>query len=122
MISPVELSVQRQLTQAFIEADAVEIQLMRAARTANGAGGYRTGDPQPVGGLQRLRLIPSGDGAQERLDLNGKQVTPAYRLMGTYLADMQRWDTFTLNGTRYQIVFINQNTQYEIKGEVAYLA
>lgn len=113
--------MQQRLSRMFIEADPLEIQLMRATRTPNGSGGFITGDPAAVGGLQRMRLIPLGDGATERYDANGKQVFPLYMLMGTELADMQRWDEFELNGTRYQIVFINQNTQYEIKGEVAYL-
>lgn len=121
MIPAVELAAQRRLTASFIEADPLEIQLMRATRTPNGSGGYRTSDPAPVGGLQRLRLIPLQDGQTERYDANGKQVFPQYMLMGPHDADMQRWDTFELAGTRYQIVFINQNSQYETKGEVAYL-
>lgn len=121
MIPPVELNVQRRLTAAFIEKDPLEIQLLRSERIANGSGGYVTGDPAPVGGLQRMRLIPLQDGQTERYDANGKQVFPQYMLMGLHDADMQRWDTFELNGDRYQIVFINLNRQYEVKGEVAYL-
>jgi hypothetical protein len=121
MISGAELNMQRKLTAQFIEADALEIQLLRADQVSNGSGGFTTGDPEPVGGLQRMRLIPLQDGSQERLDANGKLVTPAYMLMGAYNADMERWDTFELGEKRYQIVFINQNTQYETKGEVAYL-
>jgi hypothetical protein len=121
MIPTPEVKIQRRLTIDFIEADPLELQLMRPVRTEDGAGGYETGDPVPVGGLQRLRLIPLGDGAQERLMADGRQVSPSYMLMGPYNANMQRWDTFELRGDRYQIIFINQNTQYEVKGEVAYL-
>jgi hypothetical protein len=120
VITPVELSVQRKLTAAFVEADPLEIQLNRPIRTPDGAGGYKD-SVAPVGGLQRLRLIPLGDGAAERTTADGKSVAPSYMLMGTYLADIQRWDEFTVDGRRYQIVFINQNQQYEVKGEVAYL-
>jgi hypothetical protein len=35
---------------------------------------------------------------------------------------MERWDTFTMAGVRYQVVFINENRTYEVKGEVVYLA
>lgn len=121
MIHPSELAVQRQLTTVFIEADPIEIQLLRPVRTSDGAGGYVDSSLAPVGGLQRLRLIPLGDGAEERLTADGRQVAPSYMLLGTHLADMQRWDEFAVDGRRYQIVFINQNQQYEIKGEVAYL-
>jgi hypothetical protein len=120
MISSVELSVQRMLTAAFLEADPLEIQLNRPTRTPDGAGGY-VDALVPVGGLQRLRLIPLGDGADQRTTADGVAVTPTYMLMGTHLANMRRWDEFSVDGRRYQIVFINQNTQYEVKGEVAYL-
>jgi hypothetical protein len=121
MIATAELKMQRKLTRMFIEADPLEIQLLRASRTPNGSGGYITGTPEPVGGLQRMRLIPLQDGQTERYDANGKQVFPQYMLMGMYDADMQRWDFFQLNGTRYQIVFIDENTQYQVKGEAVYL-
>jgi hypothetical protein len=68
-----------------------------------------------------MRLIPLGDGATLRTTANGEEVTPTYMLLGEYTVDMQRWDTFTVNGRRYQVVFINENQQYEVKGEVAYL-
>jgi hypothetical protein len=121
MIPAAEVRIQRKLTTDFIEADALEIQLLRAAKTDNGSGGYEFSDPAPVGGLQRFRLIPLQDGTTERYDANGKQVFPQYMLMGQFDADMERWDVFELNGDRYQIVHINQNRQYETKGEVAYL-
>lgn len=121
MIAPGELNLQRSLTAQFIEADPLELQLYRSTKTPNGSGGYTTSAPAPVGGLQRMRLIPLGDGAEERLTADGKTVTPNYMLQGYFDCDMDRWDTFELSGIRYQIVFINQNSQYQKKGEVVYL-
>lgn len=121
MINSMELKVQRGISQAFIEADPVEIQLTRPTVSPDGAGGQVRTATANVGGLQRMRLIPLGDGAAQRLTADGKEVTPTYMLMGLYSAAMQRGDQFTMDGRRYEIVFINQNTQYEIKGEVAYL-
>jgi hypothetical protein len=121
MIATPELNVQRNLTKLFIAADPQSIQIMRSTRTPNGSGGYVVGPPTAVGTPQTLRLIPLGDGATERYDANGKQVFPQYMLLGEYTADVQRWDTFTLDGARYQVVFVNQNKQYEIKAEVIYL-
>ena len=120
MIDTGELEVQRQLTEEFIAADSVQIALERSVRTPDGAGGYATADPVPLA-EQQFRLIPQQDGATERLTADGKAVNPAYVLMGSYTADLQRWDEFELAGIRYQVVFINQNRQYEVKGEVAYL-
>jgi hypothetical protein len=120
MIASGELAVQRKLTAQFIAADSSDIELQRSARTSNGKGGYVTGAPVPVA-VQSLRHIPSQDGAQERLMADGRKVSPSYTLMGPAGADIQRFDEYTLAGRRYQVVFVNANSQYEVKGEVAYL-
>jgi hypothetical protein len=67
-----------------------------------------------------MRLIPSQDGSKPRQTLNGEMVTPSYMLMGAHDADMERWDEFQIDEAWYQVVFINQNRQYEVKGEVVY--
>lgn len=120
MIPTAELVWQRRNTQAFIDADWVTITLLRAEWSSDGAGGSVKGDSVPLT-PQRMRLIPSQDGATLRTTANGEEVAPDYTLMGLWDADIERWDEFTLNGMRYEIVFVNQNTQYETKGEVAYL-
>lgn len=120
MIPSAEAKIQRRLTEEFIAADIVTIELSRRPRTPNGAGGVKTGSPVSVA-AQKFRLIPSGDGAAERMTADGRAVTPSYMLMGEYNANMQRFDEFELDGRRYQIVFINANRAYETKGEAAYL-
>lgn len=119
MIATAELAVQRRLTKAFIEADVLPVVLLRSTFVPDGAGGEVKGDPLPLQ-PQRMRLIPLGDGAQERFNANGTEVRPTYKLLGNYDADMERWDEFVLNGERYEVVFISQNRQYEVKGEVFY--
>ena len=71
---------------------------------------------------QRMRIIPLGEGGStpERFNSNGEAVRPTYKLLGLYDCDMERYDEFELEGTRYEIVFVNQNRQYEVKGEAAY--
>jgi hypothetical protein len=118
-IMPMELAVQRKLTAAFIAADSLQLALLRTPAVPDGAGGVRSGPTQTLP-AQTLRLIPLGDGAQERFTRDGVAVTPSYMLMGKHDADIQRFDEFTLDGRRYQVVFVNQNQQYEVKGEVAY--
>jgi hypothetical protein len=120
MIATAELELQRQLTLAFIAADSFSVTLMRSTLTANNSGGYKRSAPTPLA-PQTMRLIPSQDGSIERLTADGVAVSPSYMLMGRWDADMRRWDRFTLGGAEYEVVFINQNTQYETKGEVAYL-
>ena len=119
-IQEAELRVQRIMTDKFIQADSVEVTLYRSARSADGAGGYTDASPAPLP-PQVMRLIPLRDGAEEQLTADGQKVRPTYMLMGRHDADMQRWDTFTTeDGTRYEVVFVNANRQYQVKGEVAY--
>jgi hypothetical protein len=120
MIGTAELDIQRRITAEFIAADCNDIELLRRPQTSDGAGGFTWDTAAPVA-VQSLRLIPSQDGAQPRLTADGVEVTPSYMLMGTYDASIQRFDEFTLAGRRYQVVFVNANAQYEVKGEVAYL-
>ena len=118
-IAELELAVQRRLSKAFIDADYLTVILERSSWVSDGSGGSVRQDPTPLP-PQRMRLIPLGDGAQERFTANGETVTPAYMLLGEYTADLERWDEFTLNGRRYEVVFLNENQQYEKKAEVAY--
>lgn len=119
-----ELALQRRLTKAFIEADAQEVVLLRSAVAADGEGGEVRGVPTPLA-PQTMRIIPLQDGASAgnttRLTADGEAVRPSYMLMGTYDADMQRHDTYSTADGRYEVVFVNANRQYEVKGEVAYL-
>jgi hypothetical protein len=111
-----ELKAQQRLSLAFIEADARDVILQRSPRTDDGAGGVVVGAPVPVG-PQRLRLLPQEDGATERTTAEGESATPQYMLMGPWNANMQRFDEFTLDGVRYQVVYIDDR-KYELKGEV----
>jgi hypothetical protein len=118
-IHPIELAVQRKLTAAFIAADSLTLTLLRATQTADGEGGVVTGDPAPLA-PQTMRLIPMRDGAEGRFTADGKMVVPEYMLMGTHAANMERGDEFYLEGKRYELLFVQQNKQYEKKAEVAY--
>jgi hypothetical protein len=118
-ISPTELALQRRLTRRFIEADSLTVVLMRSVPVSDGEGGTVRGVPTALP-AQVMRLIPLQDGADEQLTADGLQVSPSYMLMGVWDADMDRWDQFTVDGKRYEVVSVNQNLQYETKGEVAY--
>jgi hypothetical protein len=92
---------------------------MRSPRTDDGAGGFVVGEPVPVA-AQKLRLLPQEDGATERTTAEGESATPQFMLMGPWNANMQRFDEFTLDGVRYQVVYIDDR-KYELKGEVVRL-
>ena len=119
-IAAAELAIQRTLTKEFIRADSMEIVLERAPLTADGEGGWVRGTPTPLP-AQTMRLIPLQDGTpggQNRFTADGEAVRPGYMLMGLHTADMQRHDRFTTAEGNYEIVFVNANRQYEVKGEV----
>jgi hypothetical protein len=122
VIAAAELAAQRLMTKHFVEADVAVITLVRSEWVDDGAGGSVRSDPVSLP-PQRMRLIPLGNGSSsqaERFTSTGEQVQPSYKLLGLHTADMERWDEFTLGGTRYEIVWVDQNRQYEVKGEVAY--
>ena len=53
---------------------------------------------------------------------DGQAVHPGYALLGKHDADVQRWDTFTVDGRTYEVVFVGRNRQYQTKAEVVYRA
>lgn len=118
-IQPGELAVQRALTQAFVAADASTLTLWRSEWQNDGAGGVVRLDPEPLA-PQQLRLQPREDGGSPRTTADGEQVVPTYTLIGLHTADMKRWDTFAKDGVRYELAFVYENTQYEVKAEVFY--
>lgn len=118
-LRPAELKAQQKITRAFIAADARSVTLLRSERTPDGAGGHLTGDPQEVP-AQTLRLLPQEDGATARTTADGEAATPEYMLLCPTGANVKRFDEFTLDGRRYQVVYIDDR-QYEVKAEVIYL-
>lgn len=119
MISDLELAAQRAVTAAFVDADKFSCVLTREVKVSDGSGGYTTTkQPQPA---QWLRLIPLQDSTQERQTPDGRKVAPGYMLHGRHTADIKRMDTFTKEGRRYEVVFVVENQQYQVKAEVIYL-
>lgn len=114
-----EHAVQRDLTGWFIQADQDDVVLFRRSRTANGSGGYVLGTPAALPS-QVGRLIPLQAGATERHTLDGRLVEPGYHLLMEWNSDMVRGDTFTIHGRRYEVVFVVEDQDYELKGEVIY--
>jgi hypothetical protein len=114
-----ELDVQRQLTIDFIAADPTSVAFIRYPRVANGSGGYKKGAPQSIG-VQAVKVVRLGDIAVERTTEDGRSVAPSFALVAEWDADLVRWDEFTMNGHRLQVVYVD-NRGYEIKAEVIYL-
>lgn len=114
MIPAAEAAVQRMLTKSFVDADAETVILQALSKVGNGAGGFR--ESRVPRAPQTMRLIPLGSG-QERTLTDGSVVSAQYALLGYYGSAMERLDEFTLAGKNYRIVFVNENREYETKGE-----
>lgn len=118
-LRPAELAIQRKQTCAFIAADPILVELRRATRTPDGAGGFQVGEPVSLS-PQVFRMLPQEDGATARTTAEGETATPEYMLMGDSDVNVERFDEFQIGLRRFQIVYID-NRQYEIKAEVIYL-
>lgn len=99
----IELVVNRRATLEFIAADPIRVGMRETIKQSNGSGGYKfvEGDQRAE---QVFRLIPQQDVMPTVQTIDGIQITPTFVLMGTYDADIRRWDTFELNGNKYQVV------------------
>lgn len=103
--SPVgaETQLLRTNTDWFIAADPVVLVLTPSGKVSDGAGGYTPAPGEPRA-EQIFRLIPSTDSMPQIQTPDGVQLTPTYVLLGSYDAEMERWDTFSLNGVDFRIV------------------
>jgi len=118
-LAPGELAAQRAATKWYVDADAFDCVLIRATEVSNGAGGYIMQDV-PLN-QQRLRMNPLQDATTERVTPDGRKLRPAYMLIGYHDADVERLDRFFKDGREYEIVFLVENQQYQVKAEVAYV-
>lgn len=122
MIPAAEMAAQRRATDAFIRADVESVTLVprERSRTASGGATYTDLPPRPS---QAMRLIPAKETlAVERETLDGRIVKPEYVLLALWDGEMERGDRFSLGGNRYEVAFVHEKRDYQVKGEVVYLA
>jgi len=102
-MNPMELQINRRATLAFIAADPLHLQLTPITMIKTNTGGLReqVGAPKTE---EVFRLLPQSDVQASIQTPDGIQLTPTLVLMGVFDSLMERWDTFTVNGTKYQIV------------------
>lgn len=117
MIPSAEAAAQRLLTEQFIRADAENVVLTPRTRTGDGAGGFRTVASAPLPS-QVGRLIPTKETSVERPTLDGRLVLPEFVLLLNYGGTMSRGARFSLNGRDFEVVYVHENTEYQVKGEV----
>lgn len=107
----VELIVRRRLLKAFIDAQPVDITLVRRVRVETPAGGWTLEEPAEVP-PQRFRLVPFKRRLTHQTEDNQDGSFPRlpYVLVGNWNADVQREDEFDMNGHRYRVVDLEPNS------------
>lgn len=111
-----EVTVQRRLTESFISADPTALSFVRIPQVANGSGGYKKGSPSTLP-QQTAKLSWQQDTAVTRETEDGRDAAVSVVLVLAYDADVQRWDTFTMDGDDFEVVFVKR-LPYETKAEV----
>lgn len=116
MLSPNELAAQIRSTEAFVDADPVDLSIYRSTRVSNGAGGYVKSTPALTGTV-RCRLIPQSDRVPEVSTLDGRLLRPKFVLMASPGVNVERGDTFTF-GSEYEIAAVHEGPEYAFKADV----
>lgn len=118
-ISEAELSAHRITTKWFVKADSFECALVRNSQVPDGAGGYTMSSITLP--LQTLRMVPLQDSTSNRISSDGRLLRPRYMLIGEWEVTIEKFDNFVKDDRRYEVVFVLDNDQYQVKAEVAYL-
>lgn len=112
-----ELRVQRSITDAFIAASPIVIQLTPRTRTVTATGGW-TYTAGVVRQPQVFRLIEMGGAYRPSKSLDGVERKYDFELLGSYNVEVEVGDTFTYRGTRYEIIELMPDLGYEVRAAV----
>lgn len=118
MISALELKVMSAQTQAFIAADAEDIQVRpRITRVSDGAGGWVEPVEPPLLPVT-VRLIPQSDKVPEAAVSEGRRSVPEFILIAMPGTNLDRYDVFSWRGKEWEISHIHEKPEYELKADV----
>jgi hypothetical protein len=117
--NPTEVAMRTFQTRAFIDAEPLELALVRRAFVPDGAGGYKRGPIQNIP-AQTLRMIASNTQLPLRRTVDGRDAQPLYTLLGMPDDDIQAGDTFIIDQIRYEVVFVQPKKFDALRAEVAY--
>lgn len=116
-----ELNVQRQLTEAFINTMPVDITLIPRTRVSDGMGGYTWSEQSPRT-PQTMRLIEYSNEAtvpEPVLASDGHQRYVQYELLAKWDAELGIWDHFEYDGDEWEVVEVYFNNGWERRAKVA---
>jgi hypothetical protein len=106
-------------TQMFIDERPVSIVLQRSARVTDSQGGWTKGAPAPRT-AQVMRKVASGRvmDMQERVTEDGSVVVPTASLIGMPDVDIERYDTFVLDGVKHEVVWVSRLPEWRMQAEI----
>lgn len=114
-----EVRTRQRLTTEMIAANPSTIVLSRQSYVDDGAGGQSRGpvvdQPAIVG-----RIIALNREVPQRTTVDGRTVTPSYRLLAGSSADVQPGDYFTKDGARFEVVWVEPDHLDATRAELVY--
>lgn len=114
----VEAALQTHITKAFIDADAVQVLLLRPGTVANGAGGTRRG-VATAQSAQTVRLVPAADPVVAQTpQVDGGASTTKYVLLGLPGMNIANGDYFLYDGHTFDVSEVRRVGGYETKATV----
>jgi hypothetical protein len=102
---PLEMSIHRRNTKAFIDADPMTLVLTPTPLVRTASGGYKRAE-QPSREAQVFRLIPSTktqDNLKSAKSSTGRVVQIEFVLLGEWNCVMEQWDRFEFDGDLYEL-------------------
>lgn len=119
-MNPIELAMRRRNVTAFMDADPIDIQLVREVKTRI-AGGWTLSTLPPLP-PQRIRLVPS---KRRYADVHvNTEAGPIdlwpYQLLGDHDMDIQEGDTFTVGAMHFQVRSLEYDNEERVVAACAY--
>jgi hypothetical protein len=117
-----ERDINRLNTTYYISTDPTDLQFIPRAKVSDGHGGWSWVDPAPLAS-QRIRIITGGTNAGvERRTVDGEMVIPQIMLLLEWDAAVENGYRYTLDGGTYEVVYVNEDFNYEKQAEVIRIA
>lgn len=118
--SQTELDINKANTTAYIASDPTDIQFTPRAKQSDGHGGFTWTNPNPLQ-AQRVRVITSANLSIERRTEDGRMVVPDVLLLLEWDAVVASGYRYTLDGEKWEVVYVNDDYRYEKQAEVVRL-
>jgi hypothetical protein len=115
-----ETDINRDNTTAYIATDPTDIIFTPRVKVSDGHGGQVWSTPGALQ-AQRVRIITSATLNIERRTEDGRMVNPDVLLLLEWDAVVENGYRFTYDGNNWEVVFVNDDLNYEKQAEVVRL-